>query len=217
MPPVNARLVGLALEEAYPALVRTYRGLMEGIGVIKAPQLVVSAEYAAKSPAMAHVGLNKIMLTPAMAELGASPINRGVIGHEMGHILTKKGAGLFDQFLIDSNPLGYYKNYRAMELEMDRIGTMITGSHDDMLAMRKWVKAEGLEPTRASNLINTSSLSGKANRALQRWMEDRGYEIAQGRPSTIVSNIKSVDVNDRGFLNRLVQEYNQAQAKIPGR
>lgn len=219
-------LAGRALEEAYPVLVKRYSALMERIGIRNAPSLHVNSTPSHPSPAVGHLpggvimlwGKNealealikkgikspgKIEIVPGLAEMAhteQAPLLDAVVGHEMGHILTGKSS------LLRTPGTASYKD---MELEMDRFGALIAGSHDAMIDARRWAHGPGSEQFRPSNLRTTTSLVGKGCQMLERWIETKGYDLAQGSPSTIVSNIRRVNLNDRSMLEPLVEKHNK--------
>ena len=209
---LDAALTERALEEVYPAFAEGYRRLMRRIGIIEPPLLTVSERYAKKSPAMALISNDEIVVTNAVARLGDQPTARGILAHETSHILTKKGWSLGDRIELAVNSAPVIRRQRSIELEMDRLATVMLDSPAEMIEMRRAVRAYTVESRRPSNQLGSTTILSRADLALRRWVQGMNYDLLQGSPDEIIHNIRAANLKDKSWLERLVSEYNTAKA-----
>lgn len=208
---------------------------------IRTPPIVkISEANCLASPAIAHfnpkdpVGL--IEIHPKLAAEGDTPITRGVVAHEMGHILSDLtvGIGAFGQLTsltpsnvisaksathggiktqakrlfreITGTDLDLLKQYRAQELEADRLAVFLTGSHDDVLKMRRAASPGGeLLPDFTGTTI-LSRIKSPLNYVYNRI----NFSLAQGGRKEIEQNIRGVDLTNRNHVESLIAKRNEA-------
>lgn len=206
----NPRTAMAATEEAYPALVGAYRRLMASAGIAHPAPIFVSNEHRLFSPAVAvvdsvrHAG-DHMVFVEELAKMGDSPITRGILAHETGHLLTRENVSALD---FQFSPIRSAIRSSKIERQMDRIGAVIAGA-EDMLAARKWVGEEGSQIGRSA-LADTTILQ-RANKHLTGWMSNAGYALEFGSPKQQVRNIERGVSEGRGFVDKLVAEYNTAR------
>lgn len=197
-------LSGHELGTVYPRLVETFDAMIARIGLRLPVELHVSRDVTLASPGLAHFNLlgGKIFVSPEIAAMGDSPVARGVLGHELAHIIT----GKMQPSALHS--LHTIRTYRAVEEEMDRLAVPIVGGHD-MFEAREWLRNGGARGV--SDLLHTTVLARSSGalkqhitepacEALGKWAHD----ITQGG-STARQTILSQNPNDLSHVERYVE------------
>jgi hypothetical protein len=204
---ISSREAMNALDASYPRLASLYDRMMTSARIFTPPKLQVRPCY---SIAKAERRSDTIILDTHYLENAPIGHTAAVIGHETGHLLSEIGptTGTLDQSI------------REFEHEADQISVHLTGSHDDVSAMRREATNITKNCWRPSNNLGLkpgSVMECIAQRLdhLSPYHKIKSKKIWAGQlrfygtPEALEANIRRVDLNNRSHLDRLIALRNQ--------
>lgn len=175
------------LDRRYPALAHEYRQTMNRNTIALPPRVLIND---APNIADALYGQDTIRMNPLFVEHMPRRYTLGVIAHEAGHIIAPHDPLLAVDLERELNDPTVRK---GKEHEADRIAVHLTGSHDDIIGMRRWL-------TRAQDvLVDPSEIRSVRRETL----------LHYGTQEEMEKNIRSVDLKDRSHIDRLIAERNE--------
>jgi hypothetical protein len=184
-------------------LAKAYIELLRRNRIEHPPELLVSNEFAARSPVLCDMNKDRIYLTEAVADRGPEREVIGAICHEIGHLLNleRRGPPILDGLFLQ----------RGREQRADRLGAYIAHSRGTMLRTRLGFVGEELAQIIPHSLQD--SMAQRIHKSVGRQILQWGNDVLHGTDRALYENIKRVDLSDRSYVDRLIQQRNTEMAK----